>query len=72
MYPSEMTESIVKSSGQLTLEDYGLRISPLGRAGNTEDMAGCILWLASRAGSWLSGNTIVTDGGKLGIIPSGY
>ncbi|KKY31577.1 putative short chain dehydrogenase reductase [Diaporthe ampelina] len=72
LYPSEMTEGIVKSSEQLSPEEYALRISPLGRAGNIEDMAGCILWLASKAGAWLSGNIIVTDGGKLGIIPSGY
>lgn len=67
-----MTEGIVKSSEQLSPEEYALRISPLGRAGNVEDMAGCILWLASKAGAWLSGNIIVTDGGKLGLIPSGY
>lgn len=67
-----MTDGIVKASEQLSSEEYALRISPLGRAGNTEDMAGCILWLASKAGAWLSGNIIVTDGGKLGLIPSGY
>lgn len=61
----------MKTSEQLTPGECALRISPLGRAGNTEDMAGYILWLAS-SGAWLSGNIIVTDGGKLGIIPSGY
>lgn len=48
VYPSETTESISKSSEKLTPEEYVLRISPLGRAGNTEDMVGCILWLAQR------------------------
>ncbi|KAJ0122154.1 short chain dehydrogenase reductase [Diaporthe amygdali] len=72
LYPSEMTEGIVKSSEQLTPEDYALKVSPLGRAGNIEDMAGCVLWLASKAGAWLSGNIVVTDGGKLGIVPSSY
>jgi len=72
VYPSEMTDEIVKSTEQLTSEEYAVRVSPLGRLGNTEDMAGCVLWLASKAGAWLSGNVIVTDGGKLGVLPSSY
>ena len=67
-----MTDEIVKASDQLTPEEYAARVSPLGRPGNSEDMAGCILWLASKAGAWLSGNVVVTDGGKLGLIPSSY
>lgn len=72
MYPSEMTEDIVKAAEQLPVEERLARVSPLGRPGNTEDMAGCILWLASKAGAWISGLVVVTDGGKLGLIPSSY
>ena len=36
-----------------------------GRAGRPEDIANAFLWLASRAGSWMSGQTIqVAGGGK--------
>jgi NAD(P)-dependent dehydrogenase (short-subunit alcohol dehydrogenase family) len=36
-----------------------------GRPGKAEDIANAFLWLASRAGSWVSGQTIqVTGGGK--------
>ena len=36
-----------------------------GRAGKAEDIANAFLWLASRAGSWVSGQTIqVAGGGK--------
>ncbi|PSN68226.1 short-chain dehydrogenase/reductase [Corynespora cassiicola Philippines] len=72
LYPSEMTAGIVKASDQLPPEDYLAKVSPLGRPGNTEDMAGCVLWLASKAGAWLSGVIVVTDGGKLGLVPSTY
>lgn len=72
MYPSEMTAEIVKATDNLTPEEYATRVSPLGRPGNAEDVAGCILWLASKAGAWLSGNVVVTDGGKLGLVPSSY
>ncbi len=48
-------------------------IVPVGRMGDETDMAGQILYLASRAGAYLNGNTIVIDGGRLGLFPSvGY
>lgn len=72
VYPSEMTAGVVKSLESLTPEEYALLVSPLGRHGCDEDAAGCILWLASKAGSWLSGNVVLTDGGKLSIIPGTY
>jgi NAD(P)-dependent dehydrogenase (short-subunit alcohol dehydrogenase family) len=36
---------------------------PLGRIGQPEDMAGTALFLASRAGAYLSGAVIPVDGG---------
>lgn len=45
---------------------------PLERAGTEEDMAGTILYLTSRAGAYINGNVIVTDGGRLSVIPSTY
>ncbi|KAK3373224.1 short-chain dehydrogenase/reductase [Lasiosphaeria ovina] len=74
LYPSEMTAGVVAATEQLAPDspDYATKVSPLGRPGNTEDMAGCILWLASRAGAWLSGLVLVTDGGKLGVVPASY
>ena len=38
---------------------------PLGRVGSAEDMAGCALFLASRAGAWVTGAIIPVDGGHL-------
>ena len=43
---------------------------PLGRMGDDLDMAGQILYLASRAGAYCNGNTILVDGGRLGTFPS--
>jgi len=45
---------------------------PEQRAGTIEDMAGAILFLTSRAGGYLNGNVLVTDGGRLGVVPSSY
>lgn len=43
-----------------------------GRAGAPQDVANAFLWLASRAGSWVSGQTIQVAGGgsRVKILPS--
>ena len=45
---------------------------PLGRAGTANDMAGLILFLASKAGAYVDGTVHLTDGGRLSLFPSTY
>lgn len=37
-----------------------------------KDIAGAILFLCSRAGGYLNGNVLLTDGGRLSIFPASY
>jgi NAD(P)-dependent dehydrogenase (short-subunit alcohol dehydrogenase family) len=37
--------------------------TPLRRLGEPDDIAGAAVFLASRAGAWMTGQTIVIDGG---------
>lgn len=53
-------------------EEFTATIECLGRLGNIEDISGIILWLASKAGGWLTGNVVVTDGGRLSLQPATY
>ncbi|MFC1671232.1 SDR family oxidoreductase, partial [Spirochaetota bacterium] len=49
-----------------TLKDHGeeiLATIPRNRIGEPEDMAGACIFLASRAGAWLTGINIPVDGG---------
>ncbi|MGH2859283.1 MAG: SDR family oxidoreductase [Solirubrobacteraceae bacterium] len=49
-----------------TLEHFGEQIaasSPLGRIGRPDDMAGTAVYLASRAGAYVTGAVIPVDGG---------
>ncbi|GAA1943068.1 SDR family oxidoreductase [Microbacterium deminutum] len=39
--------------------------TPLGRFGTPEEVAGAVVWLASGAGAFVSGQNIVIDGGTL-------
>lgn len=41
------------------------RAYPLGRLGEVEDIAGAALYLAADTGSWITGQTLVLDGGGL-------
>ena len=46
--------------------DHGDEVArrvPVGRIGTDEDMAGAAIFLASRAGDYVVGQTIVVDGG---------
>jgi NAD(P)-dependent dehydrogenase (short-subunit alcohol dehydrogenase family) len=56
-FPSEMNKEA---------RDHGDAVAhrvPIGRVGTTEDMAGAAVFLASRAGDYVVGETIVVDGG---------
>lgn len=47
-------------------------VHPAERTGTIEDMAGAVLYLTLRAEAYLDGNVIVTDGGRLSVLPSSY
>jgi NAD(P)-dependent dehydrogenase (short-subunit alcohol dehydrogenase family) len=42
-----------------------LERTPLHRFGTAQEVAGTVVWLASRAGAFVTGQTIVVDGGTL-------
>jgi NAD(P)-dependent dehydrogenase (short-subunit alcohol dehydrogenase family) len=51
---------------KVTLERFGDAVAssnPLGRIGEPEDMAGIAIYLASRAGAYVTGAVIPVDGG---------
>ena len=56
-FPSKMLEAAVRTFGE------DLASSPLGRAGRADDIAGTAVFLASRAGSYVTGAVIPVDGG---------
>ncbi|ESZ93794.1 conidial pigment biosynthesis 1,3,6,8-tetrahydroxynaphthalene reductase Arp2 [Sclerotinia borealis F-4128] len=60
-FPSKMASAYVESvGGAQKLAD----VSPNGRLGVPEDIAGIVVFLASRAGSHVNGANLVVDGGE--------
>lgn len=76
LYLSEMTEKHMENQGKKDTHNvegtWSKDIIPATRSGDEEDFAGAILWLCSRAGGYINGDVIVTDGGRLSVMPSSY
>ncbi|RYP50613.1 hypothetical protein DL768_003895 [Monosporascus sp. mg162] len=69
LYPSEMTGYLMDMAAK---DGWSKQFIPEQRPGNIQDMAGAILFLTSRAGAYVNGNVVLTEGGRLGVIPSTY
>jgi NAD(P)-dependent dehydrogenase (short-subunit alcohol dehydrogenase family) len=47
---------------KITMEDFG-RVHPVGRVGRPEEVANAVLWLCSSDASFVTGHTLMIDGG---------
>ncbi|KAJ9144956.1 NAD(P)-binding protein [Pleurostoma richardsiae] len=68
-YPSELTQDVIESHKET---GWSKAVIPEERPGEVQDMAGAVLFLVSRAGAYINGNVLVTDGGRLGVVPASY
>lgn len=59
-FPSKMTSFVIDGNEQAVAASI-----PRGRIGNAEDAAGTAIYLCSRASAWMTGQTLVLDGGVL-------
>ncbi len=66
-YPTWMLSTGIGTGGDVEGTDWDAlgRSMPRGRIGTPEDIAGLTIFLCSRAGAFISGQTIASDGGIL-------
>jgi NAD(P)-dependent dehydrogenase (short-subunit alcohol dehydrogenase family) len=60
-FPSKMSNGLLEAS--VGVEAFA-RANPSGRLGEPEDIAGAVVYMASRAGSHLNGAVLAIDGGE--------
>jgi NAD(P)-dependent dehydrogenase (short-subunit alcohol dehydrogenase family) len=65
--PSRMSDGLQKYT-DLTDADVIQKVIPMGRMGNDDDMAGACIYLASKAGAWVTGTVLPVDGGTVGAL----
>ena len=54
-----MSSALLERFGSAFLDQI-----PLGRFGGSEDLKGAIVYLASRASDFVTGQTVIVDGGQ--------
>jgi len=77
LFPSDMSAPLMELAGADPNQKHEVipvnkSAVPEGRMGDDLDMAGQILYLASKAGSYLNGNIIICDGGRLTTFPTTF
>ena len=83
LYPSEMTGGQMEKMQQFggvanhpgafgDAHVMEAKNSPAERTGSEQDFAGVVLFMVSKAGAYLNGECLVSDGGRLSQMPAAY
>ena len=64
---SVMTEMLASVVGDEAAKEKILARTPIGRIGEPSEIAAIVAWLASDEASYVTGQTIYADGGRLGL-----
>lgn len=67
-FPSEMTDSLFQVPGA---KEWVCNAAPMKRLGDPEELVGGLLFLASEASSFVTGQTLVIDGGLSAALGGG-
>ncbi|KAI2613264.1 NAD(P)-binding protein [Hypoxylon sp. NC1633] len=72
LFPSDMAAPIIGDRDASTETFDNPKFIPARKFGSDDEMAGSVLYLASKAGSFNNGFILLNDGGKSAIISSTY
>ncbi|KAI0181163.1 short chain dehydrogenase [Hypoxylon sp. FL1284] len=72
LFPSELSTTLMAGRDPSTETPENPLFIPAKKFGGDDEMAGSILFLASKAGSFCNGFILVNDGGRLAVTPATY
>ena len=72
MFPTELAQVLIGSRDPSKEAYDDPKFIPARKFGGDEEMAGTVLYLASRAGSFCNGMVLMADGGRSGVMLSSY
>lgn len=76
LYESEMANNVFVENGAqgggISEGSFPRDMIPLTRSGSEEDFAGLVIWLASNSGGYVNGTMLLTDGGRISVVPNTY
>ncbi|KAI1803521.1 NAD(P)-binding protein [Daldinia bambusicola] len=72
LFPSELASGLIGTRDPATETADNPKFIPARKFGGDDEMAGAVLYLASKAGSFCNGFILVNDGGKLSTMPADY
>ncbi|ORY15285.1 hypothetical protein BCR34DRAFT_622931 [Clohesyomyces aquaticus] len=72
VYPSDMSKGLMGKDDLTKEGSVSADMIPAKRSGTEEDAGGALLFLCSRAGAYINGNVLISDGGRLSIVPGTY
>jgi NAD(P)-dependent dehydrogenase (short-subunit alcohol dehydrogenase family) len=76
LYDSDMANNVIVESGVqgggISEGSFPRDMFPRTRSGSEEDFAGLIIWLASNSGGYVNGAVLLSDGGRVSVVPNTY
>jgi len=72
VFPSELSAPLLAGKEPTKEGAFPKSFIPAQKTGDEQDMAGTILYMASRAGAYCNGLILVIDGGRLTLLPGSY
>ena len=72
MFPSELASGMIGNRDPSKESTDDPRFIPSRRFGGDEEMAGILLYLASRTGAYTNGAVLLADGGRSAVMRSSY
>lgn len=72
VFPSDISAALLEGKEPTKEGSFPTSFIPNQKTGDEQDMAGTLLYMASRAGAYMNGTILLLDGGRSGVLNTSY